>query len=82
MPLWSCVMIGDWCVFTKKDFYRRHITNNVVESYFKNLKINVLQRRTKLSCSELTLKLYENLEATHFSYIGKPVNSGRSKISF
>ena len=73
-------MIGDWCSFMKKDFYRRHITNNVVESYFKHLKINILQRKSKLACSELTLKLYENLEASQCSYIEKPFNNSSNNF--
>lgn len=39
MPLWSSVMIGDWCSMTGRIPPRLRGTNNPVENYFNHLKV-------------------------------------------
>jgi hypothetical protein len=58
MPLWSSIIIGDWAqsIGKKIGFQGRRLTNNPVESYFKHLKVDMLQKRPQ-SCSELMVAL-------------------------
>lgn len=44
MPLWSAVMVQDWCTLKKLTFPRYRETNNPVENYFDHLKVKLLAK--------------------------------------
>jgi hypothetical protein len=71
MPLWSSVMVGDWQDMTGKQLYKPRLTNNPIESYFKYLKHELLQRK-KRSCSELMQITYSDLESKHKRLFAAP----------
>lgn len=74
MPLWSSVMVGDWQEMSGRPLFKRRLTNNPVESYFKYLKHNILKRK-QVCCSELMQKTYCDLELKHKEFFAASAQS-------
>ena len=62
-PLWSGLLIKH--INVKTPVRRTRFTNNPVENYFGQLKNNIINKKTKLTTSELACDIFDRLESKY-----------------
>ena len=66
IPLWSGIMISK-----KSEKILTRLTNNPVENWFSQVKNKILNKKKKVSCSELVTLLYKKLLSLYLTFFSK-----------